>query len=97
MDNINYSKVRKEVDRLPQHIKRRFIEWLSSIENIGWIETKRLKLYRDHILKGQWAGKRVACLGRDYRIIYEVFKDDETGFIQIEVEKITKHDYRKKQ
>ena len=52
MDSVDYSRVRKQINRLPQHIKKRFIEWVSSIENIGWIETKRLRLYRDHALKG---------------------------------------------
>ncbi len=96
MDKVGYSRVRKQIDRLPQHIRKRFIEWVSSIENVGWIETKRLRLYRDHALKGVWIGKRSACLGRDYRIIYEISKNSETSLIQVEVDRVAKHDYRRK-
>ena len=96
MDSVDYSRVRKQIDRLPQHIKKRFIEWMSSIENIGWIETKSLRLYRDHALKGMWVGKRAACLGRDYRIIYKISKNSKISLIQIEVDRVTKHDYKRK-
>ena len=96
VDIVDYSKVKKDIKNFPRLVFDKFLKWVKDIEDtdIGWSEVIKLSTYRDHLLKGHRKGQRVACLGRSYRIIYEVYKSSEIRIIK--VEKITKHDYRKK-
>ena len=48
--------------------------------------------YRDHALKGEWAGARSSYLNIQWRVIYMV----EADFIRIKVLEVNPHDYRKK-
>ena len=90
---VDYSRVEKQVMKLPIFIYDLFFKWVKDIESIGWVEVKQIKKYKDHTLKGKWKGMRVACLGRSYRIIYKIDKSYDIYIIK--VERISKHDYKK--
>ncbi|MBP6219236.1 MAG: type II toxin-antitoxin system mRNA interferase toxin, RelE/StbE family [Oligoflexales bacterium] len=92
---IETKSVEKEIDRAPREIKVSYETWARLIEEHGLLILKRFRGYRDEALKGAWDGYRSSRLNRQWRVIYSA---DQTTDIQIiHVEKITPHDYRRKQ
>ncbi|MEZ4741142.1 MAG: type II toxin-antitoxin system mRNA interferase toxin, RelE/StbE family [Bdellovibrionota bacterium] len=51
-----------------------------------------LKGFKDHSLKGEWAGSRASRLSQQWRVIYVVQKKQ----LNILVLEVNPHDYRKK-
>ena len=94
MDIVDYSKVDKQLKKLPKAILVEFRIWVQTIEMAGLWETQKVTRYRDHSLKGNRKGQRAACFGRSYRVIYEVHKSGKINIVI--VERVSKHDYRKK-
>ena len=94
MDRVDYSKVEKDIPKLPKPIKRKFFLWVEAIEDerIGWCEIVRQRLYKDHKLKGKRSHQWAANLSVAYRVIYEVHQSNKINIIN--VERISKHDYK---
>ena len=68
---VDFSKVEKYLKRLPKRVYELFCVWVDFIEKDGWEHTKRLKVYRDHALRGFWKGFRSVSLKWSYRVIYQ--------------------------
>ena len=94
MDIVDYSRIERQLQKLPNGVLVAFRAWVKTIEMVGLWETQKMRGYRDHTLKGQRRGQRATCFGRSYRVIYEPHKSGEIYIIR--VEKVTKHDYRRK-
>lgn len=83
----------KQIKALPKKQVVLLQEWVRSVEIEGLFPTQRLRIYRDHALKGNRYGQRSASLDYSYRVIYLVIE----GKIQIvEILEVTNHDYRTK-
>ncbi|MEX1033111.1 MAG: type II toxin-antitoxin system mRNA interferase toxin, RelE/StbE family, partial [Cellvibrionaceae bacterium] len=53
---------------------------------------KVIRGFNDEALKGEWKGFRSSRLNQQYRVIYEVKREN----ILVKVVEITPHDYRRK-
>jgi proteic killer suppression protein len=85
------STAEKQLARVPGHIVKKFALWvdLVSVEGLGAART--IPGFRDHALKGEWAGYRAIRLSAAYRAIYE---ERQAGSIHlVYVEEVNKHDY----
>jgi addiction module RelE/StbE family toxin len=89
---LESKKVRKQLDKCPKEILRQYEAWKKVVELSGPTSLRAIPGFKDHALKGQWAGARSSYLNIQWRVIYLV----EDRFIQIKVLEVTPHDYRKK-
>lgn len=91
MSVVEWSRVQKDLDKLPQHIVDKFINWVKSVEMIGIRKVRMNKGFHDEPLKGQRLGQRSVRLNRKYRVIY---KEHAVGNIEIiNVLEVNNHEY----
>ena len=82
---------RKQLDRMPEHIHRKYEYWLDLISYLGLFEVRKYKGFHDEALKGERFGQRSVRLSKSYRLIY---KEQKYGtFLGIEILEVNKHDY----
>ena len=84
--------VRKRLKKCPQEIRKEYEAWKKVVELTGPQALSRISGYRDHALKGEWAGARSSCLNIKWRVIYVVIQN----LVQVRVLEVTPHDHRKK-
>lgn len=82
---------RKQLKKVPSHIKQKFDFWCDLINFIGIREARKYKGFHDEPLLGKRRGQRSVRLSKAYRLIY-VELDNGTYEI-IDVLEINKHDY----
>ena len=85
------SVVEKQLDLVPEVIRRKFRLWVALVEESGIREVRKHKGFHDEPLKGKRRGQRSVRLNRAYRAIYV---ERETGTVELlEVLEVNKHDY----
>ena len=89
---LEAAAVSKELDRAPKEIQEKFTKWLDIARLSGPPGLRAIKGFKDHALKGEWAGARSSYLNKQWRVIYSVDSDQ----IRILVLRVTPHDYRKR-
>ncbi len=82
----------KALKKVPIEIRDYFDAWKNVIQLLGVAGVKAINGYRDHPLKGEWAGARSSSLNDQWRVIYTVVEKE----VRIFVFEVTPHDYRKK-
>jgi addiction module RelE/StbE family toxin len=82
----------KQLDKAPKEIIKAYEFWKNVVVVSGPEELKKFSGFRDHALKGQWAGSRSSYLNIKWRVIYIV--DGE--HCKIFVLEVNSHDYRNK-
>ena len=83
--------VEKQLDLVPEVIRRKFRLWVALVEESGIREVRKHKGFHDEPLKGTRRGQRSVRLNRAYRAIYV---ERETGTVELlEVLEVNKHDY----
>lgn len=83
------SKFDKELKKIPDNIRKKFIFWVFLVETLGLIEVRKYKGYHDEPLKGDRKGQRSVRLNKAYRAIYKETKEH----IEILMIEVNKHDY----
>lgn len=83
--------VTKQLDKLPEHIARKFYAWVTAIELAGLSEVRKRAGFHDEPLKGDRKGQRSVRLNAAYRAIYVESKDGNIELI--EVIEVNKHEY----
>ena len=91
MDLVDLTQVKKDVKKLPHHVKRKLLEWAKAVELEGLKEIRKLPGYHDEPLTGKRKGQRSIRLSKGYRAIYTVDKDDSVNIVK--VQEVNKHDY----
>jgi len=85
-------KVQKQLDRIPTHVRDKFLAWAIVVEQLGLERARRIPGYHDEPLTGRLKGKRSIRLNRAYRAIYI---EEMDGNMQIvEIVKVSKHEYQ---
>ncbi len=93
MWRIHISKSSDRVLRkAPIEIRNAFDAWKNIAQMSGTQGLKAINGYRDHALKGEWAGARSSSLNRQWRVIYYPVDNE----LMIYVLEVTPHDYRRK-
>lgn len=75
----------KQLEKVPLHIKNKFMLLLFSVETIGIMETMKSKGFHDEPLKGERYGR----LSQSYRLIYRLIDN----YLRLELLEVHKHDY----
>lgn len=91
MDRVVFTKVDRQLKKLPQFIVLKLIAWARSVELVGLREVRKIPGYHDEPLKGNRQGQRSIRLSRGYRAIYT---EDQSGQINLVIiEEVNKHEY----
>jgi plasmid maintenance system killer protein len=91
-DIYEHWRVPRQIQGLPQDILKRYEKWKDIVAISGPTGLRMIKGFHDELLRGDWKDHRSSRLGRQYRVIYRIEKDQ----ILVQVVNITAHDYRKK-
>ncbi|OGQ35441.1 MAG: hypothetical protein A3F16_03750 [Deltaproteobacteria bacterium RIFCSPHIGHO2_12_FULL_43_9] len=83
--------VHKQLEKLPDFIRDKFMAWVLAVEEVGLHEVKKRTGYHDECLRGNRKGQRSVRLNRAYRIIYEIIENKNLKII--EVIEVNKHEY----
>jgi toxin HigB-1 len=85
------SKAEKQLAKMPVSIVKKFALRVDLVSLDGLATARAIPGFRDHILKGEWKGRREIRLSNAYRAIYQ---ERQSGAIQlVYVEEVNKHDY----
>ena len=87
-----HRRVPRQIHGLPQDILKRYEKWKDIVAISGPTGLRLIKGFHDESLRGEWKGHCSSRLGRQYRVIYRIEKDQ----VLIQVVNVTSHDYRKK-
>ena len=87
-----HRRVARQITSIPIDIIKRYEKW-KDIVNVSGPEGLRLiKGFHDESLRGEWKGFRSSRLGRQFRVIYKIEREQ----LLVRVVKVSAHDYRKK-
>jgi addiction module RelE/StbE family toxin len=87
-----HRNVPKQIRFLPVDILKRYEKWKDIVSISGPQGLKLIKGFNDESLRGEWKGHRSSGLGKQFRVIYRVEREQ----VLVQVVRITAHDYRKK-
>jgi len=87
-----HRNVPKQIRSLPTDILKRYEKWKDIVSISGPQGLGLIKGFHDESLRGKWKGYRSSRLGKQYRVLYRIEKDQ----ILVQVVSITAHDDRKK-
>lgn len=91
MQEVDISKVLKQLKKTPFEVRRKFQQWVLFLEDYGLFKAQKFPGFRDHVLKGDRRGQRSVYLTKKWRAIYTLDKSGEITIIM--VEEVTPHDY----
>lgn len=86
-----HKRVARTLGRLPREVLERYEKWKDIVRISGPEGLRNIRGFNDEALSGKWRGYRSSRLNLQYRVIYNI--DRENVFVQ--VEKVTPHDYRR--
>jgi addiction module RelE/StbE family toxin len=87
-----HRRVPRQIRGLPQDILKRYEKWKDIVAISGPAGLRLIKGFHDESLRGEWKGHRSSRLGIQYRVLYQIVKDQ----VLVRVVNVTAHDYRKK-
>ena len=87
-----HRQLAKKLPKLPDAVLERYLKWVDVVEQSGPQGLRLIKGFRDESLRGEWKGFRSSRLGQQYRVIYQVQKDEVLVFVI----DLTAHDYKRK-
>ena len=91
MDKVIFSKVEKQLQKLPHFIVLKLLAWARSVELKGLREVRKISGYHDEPLKGDRRGQRSIRLSKGYRAIYVEENNGQVNLVIIE--EVNKHEY----
>ncbi len=86
-----HTKLSKQLHKIPTDVLKRYEKWKDIVRLSGPQGQRLIKGFHDESLRGEWTGFRSSRLNLQYRIIYQIEKDN----ILIKVVQVTPHDYRR--
>ncbi|MBC7660690.1 MAG: hypothetical protein H7249_13425 [Chitinophagaceae bacterium] len=66
---LSKKKAVKDLTNVPDHIHRKLLDWIDSIDENGLLQTRKVKGWHDESLKGDRRGQRSIRLNKSYRAI----------------------------
>lgn len=91
MDRVIFTKVEKQLKKLPKFIVVKLLGWAKSVELKGLREVRKIPGFHDEPLKGDRLGQRSIRLNQSYRAIYTESSDGSVNLVTIE--EVNKHEY----
>ncbi len=87
-----HRRVIRQIKSIPTDILKRYEKWKNIINVSGPDGLRLIKEFHDESLRGEWKGIRSPRLGRQFRVIYKVERDQ----VLVQVVNVNAHGYRKK-
>jgi addiction module RelE/StbE family toxin len=87
-----HRRVTRRLRGVPVEILKRYEKWKDIVRISGPQGLLVIRGLHDEPLAGQWQGHRSSRLNQQYRVIYQVVREE----IFVEVVDVTAHDYRRK-
>ena len=87
-----HRKVPAQLGKIPKDILQRYEKWKDIVRLSGPDGLKAIRGFNDEALKGEWKSFRSSRLNQQYRVIYQIERDN----ILVKVIEVTPHDYRRK-
>lgn len=84
-----HKEVVKTLKKVPVEIRKNYLAWKRIVEMEGPQGLRFIKGFHDEMLRGEWQGFRSSRLNRQWRVIYQVHKDQ----LAVYVVEISPHDY----
>jgi addiction module RelE/StbE family toxin len=81
----------KAVEKAPAQIRKKYELWKNIARHSGSEGLSKIPGFNDEALGGEWRGFRSSRLSLGYRVIYRTERED----LIVNVERVSKHDYRK--
>ena len=81
--------VLKVLDRLPTDVLLKYEAWKRIVELEGPAGLRLIKGFHDEALKGEWKGLRSSRLGKKWRVIYLIAKEQ----LEVLVIEVMPHTY----
>jgi len=81
--------VARRLGKAPRQVRVRYEAWKGIVELEGPKGLRLIKGFHDEALRGKWKGKRSSRLGHQWRVIYEVEKDQ----LLVYVLEVNPHEY----
>jgi addiction module RelE/StbE family toxin len=91
-DIYEHQRVAKQIKAAPAEVLKRYEKWKDIMALSGPNGIRQIKGFHDEVLKGEWKQHRSSRLRLQYRVIYQVIKNQ----VLIQVVNLTPHGYRKK-
>lgn len=89
---FEHRKAVKQLRSASTEVLKRYEKWKDIVHISGPEGLKLIKGFHDEALKGEWRGYRSSRLNIQYRVIYNIVRDE----VLVQVIELTAHDYRKK-
>jgi len=89
---FEHKQLEKSIEKAPKEVVKWHEKWKDIIRMSGPQGLRLIKGFHDENLRGEWKGYRSSRLGLQYRVIYEVVRDE----VYVAVLDVTAHDYRRK-
>ena len=89
-------RARKQLKKVPKYVAEKLAGWVSTVEEMGVEDARKIPGYHDEPLLGARKGQRSIRLSISYRAIYEIEKDTRDGDEPVEfvsVNEVIKHEY----
>ena len=86
-----HRRVARQIKSIPTDILKRYEKWKDIVNVSGPDGLRLIKGFHDETLRGEWKGFRSSRLGRQFRVIYKVERDQ----VLVQVVNVNAHDYRK--
>ncbi len=87
-----HRRVLRQIKSIPTDILKRYEKWKDIVKVSGPNGLRLIKGFHDESLRGGLKGLRPSRLGRQFRVIYMV----ERNQVLVQVVNVNAHDYRKK-
>jgi proteic killer suppression protein len=81
----------REARKAPPHVRRKLLEWVEAVAELGLQEVRKIPGYHDEPLKWDRKGQRSIRLSLQWRAIYVIARDGSVEFVS--VEEVTPHNY----
>ena len=78
---LEQKSVVKTIRRLPPDVVVKYEAWKRIVELEGPKGLRQIKGFHDEALKGEWKGFRSSRLGKKWRVIYLIVKDQLEVFV----------------
>ena len=89
---LEHRRLDRKFKKVPIEVLKRYEKWKDIVRLAGPQGLREIKGFHDEALSGEWKKHRSSRLGLQYRVIYQIKKQE----ILVEVVELTAHDYRKK-
>ncbi len=81
----------RQLESLPIEVLKRYEKWKDIVRISGPDGLREIRGFHDEALRGEWKGFRSSRLNIQYRVLYEVEKDQ----VFVRVVRVTPHDYQR--